>query len=341
MFGLYVDSDTKMRRHFCLAIGSSFIAIAITLFVALRSRSLDYGLVTVGVAAIMTIYLAAGLDLVTSACLPSVWSGARRRCSGTDSPLDDLWDDELDGIISDATFPSVGPTEPRRRMIAAGSVRLACGLISWEHGSSRRADYGKFLELVGKLRGINLQGTDPAVVDLGGTDMSGADLSGADLGKANLSGGKFRRADFRESSLRETILREADLTQADFREADLSLADFSSSTLREANLRWVDLSAADFTGADLFGANLERAILDKASFRGANLNMASFNVRNFDDVDLSGADLRETDIRGANLSRARGLTQAQVNAARGDASTILPRGLVRPWRWKMIIFGSR
>ena len=37
--------------------------------------------------------------------------------------------------------------------------------------------------------------------------------------------------------------------------------------------------------------------------------------------------MNRTDVRGADLTGARGLTQAQVGRACGDASTRLPRGL--------------
>ena len=50
-------------------------------------------------------------------------------------------------------------------------------------------------------------------------------------------------------------------------------------------------------------------------------------------ADLLGADLRNADLRGADLSRSLFLTQPQVTAARGDASTRLPSVLQRPVHW--------
>jgi uncharacterized protein YjbI with pentapeptide repeats len=61
------------------------------------------------------------------------------------------------------------------------------------------------------------------------------------------------------------------------------------------------------------------------------------------DADLHCADLRgaklgnavleHADLRGANLSRAKGLTQTQIDAAEASAETRLPRGLkIRPER---------
>jgi uncharacterized protein YjbI with pentapeptide repeats len=87
---------------------------------------------------------------------------------------------------------------------------------------------------------------------------------------------------------------------------------------RRADLVGNDLRAADLTGADLRGAQLIGADL-----RGADLRLA----------DLIGADLRATDLAGADASTSIFLTQFQVNAAKGDLDTKLPRALARPSHW--------
>ncbi|WP_435798157.1 pentapeptide repeat-containing protein [Streptomyces decoyicus] len=50
-------------------------------------------------------------------------------------------------------------------------------------------------------------------------------------------------------------------------------------------------------------------------------------------ADLIGADLRDADLGGADLTGALFLTQAQLNAAKGDAATRLPAALSRPAHW--------
>ena len=92
-------------------------------------------------------------------------------------------------------------------------------------------------------------------------------------------------------------LQRADLHGADLSKAFLQDADLHQASLRRANLSGADLRGADLRGADLTGANLE------------------------------GADLTGTDLCGANLARAKGLTQAHVDAAFSDASTVIPPGL--------------
>lgn len=55
--------------------------------------------------------------------------------------------------------------------------------------------------------------------------------------------------------------------------------------------------------------------------------------------DFIGADLRKKDLKGenlsgANLSKSIYLTQAQINTAKGDVNTKLPKTILRPVGWK-------
>ncbi|MFF3063468.1 pentapeptide repeat-containing protein [Oerskovia sp. NPDC057915] len=90
---------------------------------------------------------------------------------------------------------------------------------------------------------------------------------------------------------------------------------------------------ADHRGADLVGRRLARADLRGASLRGTLLVGADLRGADLRSADLVGADLRGADLSGANLTDALFLTQAQVNAARGDTTTRLPDGLVHPGHW--------
>ncbi|MDT0317535.1 pentapeptide repeat-containing protein [Streptomyces millisiae] len=89
----------------------------------------------------------------------------------------------------------------------------------------------------------------------------------------------------------------------------------------------------DRRGADLAGARLRGADLRGASLRGALLIAADLTRADLRSADLLGTDLRNAALAGADLRDALFLTQAQVNAARGDASTRLPAGLDRPPHW--------
>jgi uncharacterized protein YjbI with pentapeptide repeats len=83
------------------------------------------------------------------------------------------------------------------------------------------------------------------------------------------------------------------------------------------------LIGADLRRADLRGANLRGALLIGADLRGADLTL----------TDVTGADLRAADLRGADLSQTLFLTQSQLDAARGDPGTRLPRARTRPAHW--------
>ncbi|MFG2691945.1 pentapeptide repeat-containing protein [Kitasatospora sp. NPDC048407] len=92
---------------------------------------------------------------------------------------------------------------------------------------------------------------------------------------------------------------------------------------KKRNHRGADLIGARLKGADLRGANLRGAYLIAADLSGADLRSA----------DLIGADLRDADLRGADLTGALFLTQSQLAAAKGDSTTSIGPGLVRPAHW--------
>ncbi|CAM06081.1 uncharacterized protein YjbI with pentapeptide repeats [Saccharopolyspora erythraea NRRL 2338] len=93
---------------------------------------------------------------------------------------------------------------------------------------------------------------------------------------------------------------------------------------RRKNRRGADLMGAKLKGADLRGSKLRGAYLIAADLRGADLRGS----------DLIGADFRDADLRGADLTGSIFLTQAQVNAAKGDAATRIPPALSRPAHWQ-------
>jgi len=89
--------------------------------------------------------------------------------------------------------------------------------------------------------------------------------------------------------------------------------------------RRTDLAGADLKGADLRGVSLRSRLLIAADLSGADLRTA----------ELLGTDLRDADLSGADLTGALYLTQPQLDAARGDAATVLPGrpDLRRPAHW--------
>jgi uncharacterized protein YjbI with pentapeptide repeats len=80
--------------------------------------------------------------------------------------------------------------------------------------------------------------------------------------------------------------------------------------------------------------DLSAAFLAHAGLRGANLSGAALVETYLAGAVLEGADLSGAVLHGVDLWEAYGLTQAQLDTARGDASTRLPDGLRRPASWE-------
>ncbi|WP_409294148.1 pentapeptide repeat-containing protein [Peribacillus sp. SCS-26] len=96
---------------------------------------------------------------------------------------------------------------------------------------------------------------------------------------------------------------------------------------RRKGMAWL---GADLRGADLQGLDLRGAFLIAANLKGANMQY----------TDLIGADLRDADISGADLRGAIFLTQVQVNSAKGDRHTKLPRSFRIPEHWRAACEGE-
>lgn len=103
------------------------------------------------------------------------------------------------------------------------------------------------------------------------------------------------------------VLVGADLSNTCVRGGNLEGANFDGAKLTLMCMSYADFEGASFRGADLSGANLAHADLDGADFTGAKLTITSF--------------------RGTDLSKAKGLTQAQLDAACGDTATKIPAGM--------------
>lgn len=87
-------------------------------------------------------------------------------------------------------------------------------------------------------------------------------------------------------------------------------------------------------GCNFIGANLTNTNLIGGNFAGALLIVANLKNADLTGANFIGADLRDADIRGANLEHSMFLTQYQINSAKGDSNTILPKELVMPSYWR-------
>jgi hypothetical protein len=92
--------------------------------------------------------------------------------------------------------------------------------------------------------------------------------------------------------------------------------------------RGAKLHRADLAGRDLRGMKLTDAYL-----RGATLIATDLRAVDLTRADLLGVDMRDADLRGTRLHSSLFLTNAVVASAHGDATTTLPKHLVRPTHW--------
>lgn len=162
-------------------------------------------------------------------------------------------------------------------------------------------------------------------------------LAGADFKKAYLRLGSFQGADMRQVDLSGADITAGRFARVDLEGANLTGADAAGIDLRGANLKKANLSYtrldaallhnADLTGAILVGANL-RLIewVDNLKLRDVDARGAIFRYATLNGVDFTGANLS-----GADFTRAKGLNNAQLSRACGNAKTKLPQGLTIPF----------
>jgi hypothetical protein len=192
--------------------------------------------------------------------------------------------------------------------VLSAYVRERTGPIYVVRPANRRTAHPLTLRKKVKL-GVDVQ----AALTVLGRLPRRAGVSRGDLSWANLTDVNLARADLTESLLMGAKLTGATLFRAKLPKVGLVAADLTRANLTLADLRGAYLGAADLTGADLSSANLSRADLTL--------------------VDLIEAELSLANLTQANLTRAKGLTQRQVDSALGDEYTKLPAGLRRPAGW--------
>lgn len=91
-----------------------------------------------------------------------------------------------------------------------------------------------------------------------------------------------------------------------------------------------DLHDADFDGANATLMCMSYANFTDASFRDTNLSGANLAHADVDGADFTAAILTITSFKGTDLTKAKGLTQAQLDHACGDAETKAPAGMTVP-----------
>ena len=122
----------------------------------------------------------------------------------------------------------------------------------------------------------------------------------------------------------------ADLTSADLKGTDPQENKF---VLDNANLRGVNLQDADLQYTSLTGSNVSNSHLVNTNLSNTDLSEANLNHAWLSQVDFSGANLSGADLGHVDLRDDKGLTQEQIDEAKGDGRTRLPDHLQRPANW--------
>ena len=185
------------------------------------------------------------------------------------------------------------------------------------------------------LRAAHLEGAELYGAHLEGGQLHGAHLEDAQLREAHLEGATLDEAHLEGSWLDEAHLEGAQLNQAHLVGASVIKAHLEGVRLIGAHLEGARLHQTHLEGARLLGARLEgaefyRAHLEDASLSEAYLCGASFQYAHFEGADLNVSALDDAMIDCADLVMARGLRQANIDTAWGNAETKLPGTLVRP-----------
>lgn len=185
-----------------------------------------------------------------------------------------------------------------------------------------RADYGRFLYLVGRYH-------DALAVLQDVRAVKGADtfyqLSLVYLGRAaELAGQKI---DFSNQKLSNITIKDADFSGADFSKSTLRNVRFVNVTLKGADFTGASLQAS-FTSSDLAGAFFTKCMIrgelngntfDNVDFTGANLNLGATRDNKFRGADFTGAKLHIMEGRslgtGINPNTGNDFTRARFKQA--------------------------
>ncbi|WNC22869.1 MULTISPECIES: serine/threonine-protein kinase [unclassified Thermosynechococcus] len=121
--------------------------------------------------------------------------------------------------------------------------------------------------------------------------------------------------DFVDVDLSNVVLRNADLSGANFANANFTNADLKGCILTNVVLREANLQGANLSDANLCGAYLVQANFERANLKGAKLQ----------DASISGANFTGADISGADFSMVSGMVQGQLDRAKKNWFTKLPK----------------
>lgn len=205
--------------------------------------------------------------------------------------------DNIKAVQSVRNLVSPPPKPPAENPAELGAAETAR-----EDDSDKLVEIDLHDALIGHKLWVDTGGKEGSVMSIEHADLRDAELEGIDLSRCGLPFACFKRA-----NCKNAVLRRCNLTGADFIESNLDNANLAASRLS--------------------GARFNDAMLRNTVFLGSDLSNASFRGQRLLNCDLSGTNLAGTDFRDADLTGTRGLFAEQIQRARVNANTHLPRNL--------------
>lgn len=174
--------------------------------------------------------------------------------------------------------------------------------------------------------GSSFVGADFSYADISYVDFSNADLDSAIFTAAHSGGFGFGTTfnavrNFTNAQLLQLAsVRRVNLTNLDGQDGVTSMAgwDFTGvafGNMERASFAGSDVSGADFSGVHLTNVNFAGTDASNATFDGATLWGSSVGGAQFSQTDLTNASFTNTSLYGVAFAGAKGLTEAQLNAA--------------------------
>ncbi|MDD2971286.1 MAG: pentapeptide repeat-containing protein [Lachnospiraceae bacterium] len=107
-----------------------------------------------------------------------------------------------------------------------------------------------------------------------------------------------------------------------------------NQTLKEVSENITDSPSGYVKVKDFFGKDFKRANLEGKDFSMSLMIAANLEGCNLCHANFLGADMRDANIKNTDLSQSVFLTQMQINSAKGNINTKLPKNLSHPISWQ-------
>ena len=130
-----------------------------------------------------------------------------------------------------------------------------------------------------------------------------------------------------------------DLSNACIRNGDLSNTVLSKINMSDFIAKDCVFKGTKFINTNMVAAQFSKCDFTESDFSNAQLSKAKFMEKsckekcNFQGAILTGAELDDAELYDADLSGVIGLTQNQIDEAKGNKETILPPGIRHPKHW--------